>query len=618
MRDGARPFARAAVGAALSSTLALALGATACGGGARRAPDGGPPPSDASSASDAADTAEAGVATDGADAPEAPPKPDPVASPASRLVVPGPAALVGHGADSCTNEPGAAGDRWCAFARPAGDYFELWVLDVSKASAGTAVACDGTDASCLRLTQRLYKSRAAGFADFGFNGDTLVYGENPDRGDSTSSFLGVLSAWRPGLAAGHALTSEAGVYCAGRAGSDAVLCFANRAGDGLLKDLTIDLLAGHLATVGASGLPKMDTLLLTSTADAPGAPPRYGFDLSPDGQYVAWSTRAPGDPVEALHASLLDGKGQAIAVARDVSQWAISPDGAAWYWLAGYNYDVAGAPAGTLQTAAFPEGGGPTTLASSVGDFDAVGARGLWLRTGVAAEVGTLQWMADRLAPAVAVIDAKVLAVLDQARDGSRFLYAKTFEPVRPAPQALTTTTTDLVDVYVGAPGGAAPCVVSATPAASHALLSPRGDVVLWERYDAATGVGPGLATTVSSCATAPFATRLGGVLPAGDDGYLFLDDADLAAGEATLRYARVVNGGLAVVDPPLQTRAASVFAPLAPALPAVAYTVATGTAADGLYLAPLPTGTPAADASVEAPSGTDASGETAPDGGAP
>jgi hypothetical protein len=92
---------------------------------------------------------------------------------------------------------------------------------------------------------------------------------------------------------------------------------------------------------------------------------------------------------------------------------------------------------------------------------------------------------------------------------------------------------------------------------------------------------------------TAPFATRLDGVLPAGDDGYLYRDEADVAAGEGTLRYARVVNGALAVAEPPLQTRATRVFAPLAPELAAVAYTVATGTAADGLYVAALPAAPP-------------------------
>jgi len=586
-----------------------ALVTTACASSARREPDGAPPGDDGArdSAPDAADGADAAGVGDG-DARDAPPKPPPVASPASRLVVPGDAALVGHGADSCTNEAGATGDRWCAFGRSAATGFELWVLDVTKAAAGAAIACDGSDASCLRLSQHLFKSRAAGFADAGFNGDTLIYGETFDTSASVTPFVGALFGWRPGLAAGHALTTDNGIACVGQARSDAVLCFEDRLGDGTDQDLTVDLLAGRLAATGASGLPKIDTLVLISTADAPGAPPRYGFDLSPDGAYVAWSTRTAADPIETLHASPLDGKGMASVVARDVSQWQIAPDGASWDWLAAYDYDVTGAPSGTLQSASFPTGAA-TTLASGVGDFQAVGGAGLWLRMGVADQVGTLGWMADRAAPAnVATVDTKVLAVLDPS-DGSRFLYAKTFVPLRPAPQATTTITPELVDLTVGAPGVGPLCVVSAAPEALHATFTPRADVVLWARYDMATGASQGLATKVSSCAMTAFASRLGGLLPAssadddaGSLGYLFTDDADPAAGEGTLRYARIVNGALVVAEQALQTRAALVFAPLPSTLSAVAYTVATGTPADGLYVAPLPAPLPVSDAGVDSP----------------
>jgi hypothetical protein len=590
----------------------VALATTACSGGrARPREDAGPADADAlpeaAVADGAADAPDTGDADEGDVAGDAAPKPPPVASPESRLVVPGDAALVGHGADSCTSDPGATGDRWCAFGRAAAaGGFELWAIDVTRAAAGAPVACDGTDASCLRLSQHLFKNRATGFSDTGFDGDTLIYGETTDSVATFSPFEGVLRAWRPGLPAGRALTSDVGIGCVGQARSDAVLCFQNRAGDAVDTDLTIDLLAGPLSSVGASGLPRMDTLLLTSTTDAAGAPPRYGFGFSPDGAYVAWSTRTAADPVETLHAYQLGSKGPATVVARDVSQWAISPDGAAWTWLAGYNHDVTGAPAGMLQTAAFPGGGGATTLATAVADFGAVGGAGLWLRTGVATEVGDLGWMPDRHVPGdVTAVDTKVLAVIDHARDGSSFVYAKSFVPLRPAPQALTTITPDLVDVYVAAPGGKAPCVAVATPAALHATLAPRGDVVLWDRYDMATGDAQGEATTVSTCATAPFATRLVGLLPAptaaAEGGYLYLDDADVAAGEATLRYARVVNGALAVAEPPLQTRAARVFAPLPAPLAAVAYTVATGTAADGLYVAPLPLGSPDAGAPMDA-----------------
>ena len=474
--------------------------------------------------------------------------------------------------------------------------------------------CDGSDPSCLRLSERLFKSRAAGYADAGFNGDTLIYGETNDQGVSGTPFVGTaLAGWRPGLSGGRALTSDQGIACVGHARSDGVLCFENRLGDGLQEDLTVDLLAGELASVGADGLPKMDTLLLTSTTDAPGAPLRAGFDLSPDGTYVAWSTRTKADPVETLHLSALAGTGAPLVVARDVSRWAIAPDGTSWTWLAGYNYDVTGAPAGALQTAPFPMGTA-TTLASAVGDFGAVDA-GLWLRTDVVAEVGTLGWMPDRLSPWASSRrwTPKCSPCWTRPAKARRsctrrpsFRRGPRRRPPRRSRPSWSTSPWER-----RARGRAASC--RRRPSRRNAAFTPRGDVVVWQRYDMATATSQGLATTVSSCMTATFATRLGGLLPASagaEDGYLFLDDADPAAGEGTLRYARVMDGGLVVADPALQTRAAPVFAPLPP-LSGVAYTVATGTAADGLYLATLLAAPSASDAA------TDSASDASRDGGA-
>lgn len=568
----------------------VSIGLAACGGTPQQA--------------DAAPDGDADGAADATDARDAIPKPPPMAAPGSRLVVPGVATLVGRGQDSCTNAPAASGDRWCAFARPAGEYTELWVIDATAAVAGAAIPCDGTDVRCLRLSSRFYKNRETGFVDAGFNGDTLIYGENRFAGDAFGAFVGVLWAWRPGWAAGRALTSDMGIYCVGQDRSDAALCFENRIGDGTTDDVRVDMLAGHLEAVAAAGLPKIDTLLLAATTDAPGAPTRVQFDLSPDGRFVAWSTRSATDPVETLRAYQLNAKGEPFVAAKDVSRWAISSDGAAWYWLAGYNHDVAGAPSGTLQTAIFPEGGAATTLAPNVGDYGPVGAASLWFRADVAAQVGTLRWMPDRHAPATAtIVDTKVLAILDHARDGSRFLYAKTFAPVRPS-RNTNGPSFDLLDLHVGAAAGGAPCAVVETPESVHATLSPAGDVVVWDRYDDVTGEVRGFATTVSSCASAPFATRLANLLPAGDSGYLYLDDADDEANEATLRYAGVVNGTLVAGTPPIQTRARPVFAPLQPALPAVAYTVHADSPQDGLYVYAIPTSSVDAGAPGDADGG--------------
>jgi hypothetical protein len=562
------------------------LASAGCAGGRGRARDasvdGDAPAADTGAGDADASDAQPGAGPEGGA--DAAPKPPPVAGQGAALVVPGTAFLVGHGLDSCTNARPAAGDRWCAFARPGGDRWELWVLDVTKAAAGGVVACDGTDASCLRLSTHLYESQMTGLVDHGFNGDTLIYGETPDPGESSNPFLGVIWAWRPGWPAGRSLTSSQGLFCTGHPTSDAALCFDNRSGDGQIADLTVDLLAGRLPAAGASGLPKMDALVLVTPTDAPGAPARWRAELSPDGQYVGWSTRSATDVVETLHAYQLGAKSEPVIVAKDVSQWAISADGAAWYWLAGYNYDVAGAPSGTLTRDVFPGGGAPTTLATGVGELGAVGDRGLWLRADVTAQVGTLRFLPDRLAPAtVTTIDTKVLTVLDHAPDGARFLYAKTYA-ASPGPSSGPSAT--LLDLYLsmGATAADPACVVSASASALGAAFAPGGSSVLWGRLDAVTGAEEGVATSASSCQSTVFSTSLAGLLPAGAAGVAYLEALDEAANEATLRYASIVKGGLGrgVL---VETRAATVVAALADAPPAVAFTVSTGGPDDGLYL---------------------------------
>src|SRR5262245_11877768 len=77
--------------------------AAGCGGGSAKYPD-------ASVNFDAAGRSDAGVDTGTL--------PPPSSGPGSQLLVPGIAFLVGSGANSCTSQVPASGDRWCAFARP--------------------------------------------------------------------------------------------------------------------------------------------------------------------------------------------------------------------------------------------------------------------------------------------------------------------------------------------------------------------------------------------------------------------------------------------------------------------------------------------------------------------
>ena len=115
---------------------------------------GGP---DQSVAIDAAEEKDAGERPDVSVDLVSAPLPATVAPP--RLMVPGPARLIGDGPRACTNQvpPSGNGDRWCGFKRPAAGAggTELWVINATRASTAT-VPCDGTSPDCVHLTSTLW------------------------------------------------------------------------------------------------------------------------------------------------------------------------------------------------------------------------------------------------------------------------------------------------------------------------------------------------------------------------------------------------------------------------------------------------------------------------------
>jgi hypothetical protein len=570
------------------AALLVGLVAAGCGGGGQQGADA----ADVAGAADGAADGGAPAKSDGASdlALDGPPKPPPVTSDGGRLVVPGAASLIGSGPDSCTNQVPPAGDRWCGFARATSTpgVQELWVIDATQAAKGVAIACDGSDTSCVRLSTSVFRDPTKGFANSRFTGDTLTYEEATATSVFTSPFLGPIYAWRPGWSGPRALTTVSGVYCAGHARSDSAFCFENPLGDGVTTPLTIELHAGHLSDAAGSTLPTIDTIILSVGTDPVGATPKFQFGLSPDGSYVVWSTRPTPTGVETLEALKVGAdESLKLMVAADVSQWAIAPDGSQWYWLAGYNYDVTGAPAGTLQAASFPDGAGVTTVAPNVGEFSLVGGAGLWFRANVTAQVGSLDWMADRGAPAaVTTVDTNVLVVFDETQDGAGFVYAKNFTTLSPVTDSAggASQPFNLVDLYLGSGTGATPCTLADAPTAFQGALLPSGSGVVWERFNQGTGDTEGLETMAKSCTSTQFAARLRKVSPVMDQGLVYLDDSDPAADESTLRYAPI-GEGTPGMGTQLQTRAASVFAVLLPALPAVVYTVGAHTPSDGLYI---------------------------------
>jgi hypothetical protein len=507
----------------------------------------------------------------------------------SKLIVGGNIQLIGSGTDSCTNQVPPSGDRWCGFARLSTDLtdYELWVVDVTKAAQGVVINCTSSaaDPNCLRLSTGLYADATNGFRIHGFDGDTLTYSEVPSM--SAGGFLGNIWAWRPGWAAPHNISGSSGLVCNGHKLSKAAVCVTNPVPDSTQSFVhTAELHAGILDDAGTP-LPLVDTLILVATsAEASAGVSKWGAKLSPDGKSIAWSTRAMDSGTENLHWQNVGDAQSRLDVATDVSQWVISSDSQKWFWLKSYNYALMGttavAPSGTLQSATYPSGASPVTIASGVGDFNEAG-QGLSYRTAVTSDTGTgnLLITPNRDVPAtVAMVDTKVQFVFGTSTDGKSVTYTKNVQ--NPA------TGVFLFDAYVGNSTGTMPCTLTAM---ATAFLPPTflagGSLVAWGRFNTVTQEIEGLSTTLPGCATRKFASDIFDWTAIGDEGLVYLDtlNPDPSIDEASLRYAKVSQGLLPASGTVIQERAGLAYATLLPAMNAVVYTISDSTSADGLYI---------------------------------
>jgi len=585
----------------------LLAGTIGCGGGGKSYPE-------ASVDFDARAERNDGPAADGP-AVVVPPTP----GPGDKRLVKGTLELIGSGADTCTNQVPPSGDRWCGFARPSAilGASELWVVNVTKSAAGTAINCDApSDPNCLRLSGGLVSDPTSGFRIHGFDGDTLAYSEMPSAGSSTNF------AWRPGWTKPHPLTAKMGLACNGHASTRAAVCLENPVVDPTMTFYqSVELHAGMLDDQ-ATPLPLVDTIILRTKADAAGVK-KWGARLTPDGLSVAWSTRATETGTEDLKVKTLGDATAPVTVAADVDQWTISADSKKWFWLKTYNYDGTGnAPSGTLQSATYPSGASPVTIATAVADYDQAGPTGVLYRANVAQGVGNLTLAADRDAPAtVSMVDKGVIFVFKVSKDGKNAAYTKNVQFLDIA------QTIPIFDLFVGT-GAAAPCALAASPLG---LLPPDffagGSMVAWGRFNSTTQEVEGITTTLAGCTNRKFAADVFGWTAIGDEGLVYLDtlNPNQNVSEATLRYGKVQGGALPVPGTVIQERAGLSYATLLPALPAVIYIITTNTSADGLYInASLPfTVTPPPDGGTEtdATSGSDsgpAAEAGAPEAGAP
>ena len=543
--------------------LLLAASLTACASSSNEPADTGARPDAATDGGAEADVdGGAGSGQDGRDAEPAFLPPD-----GTRRLVSGSAALIGSGSDSCTNQSGATGDRWCAFLVPSqtAGRFELWVLDATEAVSGAKVPCDGTDARCLRIATDAYHQDGAGSLDGGFAGDTLLYRRGPDA----TTADGPIWAWRPGWAIGRELVTGPGTACFAAPNYASAFCLRTSQSAAAGSEAN-DLVAGLLDSPDGGPLALVETIVTSAPSDPIGSSADLELGFSPDGTWVAWSTT--GVPsAQGLKVQKIGDPRAPIPAATNVSQWQMSGDETAWLWLLAYKDDII-APSGTLQTAAFPDGTGVTTLEANVADYEPAGAKGLLVRANVADQVGDLRYIADLTMPATAVLlDQGVRTIVARSADASTVVYSKVSTAVG-------------VDLFAWSASLAAPCTLSSEPAAfSIARLMAAGRVVAWARRDVISQKVSGAITTLASCTTQSLGEDLIQSMPASDRRLLFIDGAPSGSTSGTLRVATIAADGAPGPGTPLQRNVDVVFAPLAPN--AVVYTVAGDAASRGLYL---------------------------------
>jgi hypothetical protein len=512
--------------------------------------------------------------------------PPPVAGQGNILLFTGPAEMISHGS-ACTNEVGATADRWCAFTSPSAnslDGLDLFVINVSKAVAGTAISCAGgnADTNCLKLTAGFFEEASTPFPHAaGFQGDTLVYFDTTGMG----------YGWRPGMVNGRALVAadKAGAIhdCVPSAKGKSVECqmdLATQPVDGVTQ---VDLMVGRLDAVGDPPLVRVDTVI---SNDSTVGSQRFRVGLSPDGEYFAWSSSATAGGVETLKTQKVGDPSTLITVATDVSRWLMSPDGSRWYWLSQFNYDTSGMRSGTLQMAPFPQGTAPVTLLSDVGDFSVTRAGAIVARTMVTKALGDLQAIPDPVgAPMnVTLLDTGVVGTVSIGPKGY-VAYTKSYDSIL-----------QVLDLYVkNLDGNGMTCALTKTMNAVRSLFFlPGGGGVLWAQITnlATAAITDPLDireayTRLSDCNTVTVASKIGSFGIVGDSGVLIEDQVN--GSDGTLSIQTVTDGATLGASPPvlIQTRVNN-YTPVTTTPGVVLFTVAAGSPSDGLYFHPMDTST--------------------------
>jgi hypothetical protein len=497
-----------------------------------------------------------------ASAPVLPPAPPPNTE--SKVLAGGRARMVGSLVDVCSNATPASGngDRWCAFTLPNKviGQTELWVINATKASAGTAVKCDGTDANCLRLTENVWTGQPMGNVPkfptiHRFDGDTLIYHAGAPA--AQDEYDGPIYAWRAGWPQGKKISGDHGFNCSASPTSDVYICVENLSPVDM-EPFQFDLTAGTIS--GAA-----PTKIARITPQRPGTTSsQWRVAITRTGDYVVWSTGgATAAETETLYAikaaDISGGEAKKATLGAGISRWALSADGAKVYYFRQYNYPAAGVdPSGTLAMADFPTGANEVILAEKVAALQALSLGvgmdgGIGFFDTVKAGTATYKIIRDRTKPtAITTVVANIPGIIGLSRDLTNLYFYKQFD------QDIGTT-----DGYiVKTDGSGVTCTLTTSTASDQygTPFTPNGQLVMWvDNIDINEGVGEAWVANPNGCTNKrKWADKMDFWFLHGNDGAVF---SDSAGGEASeLKYVTFPGGNSIGTPVTIQKQIARIF----------------------------------------------------------
>jgi hypothetical protein len=285
---------------------------------------------------------------------------------------------------------------------------------------------------------------------------------------------------------------------------------------------------------------------------------------------------------ETFYTAKFDAPDVVTMVKPGVSRWSISADGTKVYYLAGYNYDTMGAPAGTMTMMDFPSGLNEKTLAPAVGAIQVLADgevdKGIGFFDSVIAGKATYKIMKDRNVPTTTTtVITNIAGVLALTRDLKYLYFYKEFDMDN-------GSTTD--GYIVKTDGLTPPCTLTSTLESDQfgAPFTRNGNLVFWaDNIDQIDGVGEGWVATPEGCAgRKKFSDKMDFWFLHGDDGMVYSDEGVLDY--SALKFM-TFPGGTSVGSPTVvQTQVSRIYAIL-PNFNGIIFTIVNSSAEkDGLY----------------------------------